>query len=82
MVGMTFQGAMPQTAPQRMSNFAVIGLVFALIGLFPLGIAFSIGGLLQTSDGQRKGRGLAIAGVFISVASIAPLLRWYFAMRG
>lgn len=82
MVDMTFQGAMPRTVAQRMSNFAVNGPVVALIGLFPLGFAFSSGGLLQTSDGERRGRGFAIAGVLISVASIAPVLWWYFAIRG
>ena len=60
----------------------MIGLVFAILGVFPLGIAFSIGGLLQTRDGERSGRGIAIAGVTISVLTIAPLLWWYFWVRG
>lgn len=76
------EGAVPRTTRQRLSSSAVIGLVFALLGIFPLGIAFSVGGLLQTQDGERSGRGLAIAGVVISVVTIIPLLWWYFFARG
>jgi len=78
----TYQVAMPRATARRVSSLAVIGLVFALLCVFPLGIAFSIGGLLQTRDGERSGRGIAIAGVVISVLTIAPLLWWYFSARG
>ncbi|WP_430868867.1 hypothetical protein [Demequina aurantiaca] len=78
---MTYQGVTPQTAPQRTSSSAIIGLVFALLGIIPLGLAFSIGGLLQTSGGDRSGRGIAIAGLSITVVQIALLLSWYFFIR-
>ncbi|WP_407342160.1 hypothetical protein [Pengzhenrongella phosphoraccumulans] len=76
------EGALPSTTPRRISSSAVIGFVFALLGVFPLGIAFSIGGLLQTQDGEKSGRGLAIAGVVISVLTVIPLLWWYYFARG
>lgn len=78
---MTYQSFMPQTAPPRTSSSAIIGLVFALLGVIPLGLAFSIGGLLQTSGGDLRGRGLAIAGLTITVVQIAFLLTWYFFIR-
>ena len=61
---------------------AVIGFVLALLGIFPLGIAFSVGGLLQTRDGEQRGRGLAIAGTVISLLTVVPVLWWYFFLRG
>lgn len=76
------EGALPSTTPWRISSSAVIGFVFALLGISPLGIAFSIGGLLQTQDGEKSGRGLAIAGVVISVLTVIPLLWWYYFARG
>ena len=75
-------GALPSTTARRISQSAVIGFGFALVGVFPLGIAFSIGGLLQTQDGEKSGRGLAIAGVVISVLTVIPLLWWYRFARG
>jgi len=81
MLDMTYQAVMPQTAPQRWSHDAVIGFVFALLGVIPIGLAFSIGGLLQTSGGDQRGRGLAIAGVYVSAAQITLLLWWYFFNR-
>jgi hypothetical protein len=52
-----------------------------LFGVIPLGLAFSIGGLLQTSGGDQRGRGLAIAGLTITVVQIALLLTWHFFIR-
>lgn len=78
---MTYQGVMVRTAPKRWSHYAVIGLVFAFLGVIPLGLAFSIGGLLETRGGERRGRGLAIVGLYITAVQIAGLLVWFFFNR-
>lgn len=63
------------------SRYAVIGAVLAVIGILPLAIAFSIGGLLQTSDGSYRGRGYAVFGLIFSLAILSVLGFWYFALR-
>jgi hypothetical protein len=45
---------------------SVLGLVLAFL-LAPVGLVLSIIGLFRTSGGRRKGRGLAIAGVVVSI---------------
>jgi hypothetical protein len=45
---------------------SIAGLVCAFL-LPPLGLVLSIVGLVRTSGGRRKGRGLAVAGVVVSV---------------
>ena len=52
------------------STWAVLGLVFAFL-FWPLGVLFSILGLRETGNrGPRAGRGLAIAGLVVSVLAI------------
>jgi len=75
---MSIVGA-PTSRP--ISHYAVFGAVFALIGILPLAIAFSIGGLLQTSDGTHKGRGYAVFGLVFSLAIVWVFGFWYFALR-
>ena len=55
---------------------AILGLVFAFV-FFPLGIVFSALGLRNTRRDDTRGRGLALAGMTVSLllaAGIAVLL--------
>jgi hypothetical protein len=52
--------------------FAALGLAFAFI-VGPLGLLFSIVSLVRTRKGRRRGRGLAIAGLVVSVLWIAAV---------
>lgn len=60
----------PAASTKLTSTWAVLGLVFAFL-FWPLGVLFSILGLRETgSRGPRAGRGLAIAGLIVSVLAI------------
>ncbi len=66
---------MMPTGPAPMSAMAVTGFVSSLIVCCPvlsplLGLIFSLVGLSQTKGGARRGRGLAIAGLIISIVVI------------
>lgn len=71
----------PANAPGRAVGtdaMAILGLVFAFV-LFPLGIVFSALGLRNTRRDGTRGRGLALAGMTVSllqVAAIVALLLW------
>lgn len=52
--------------PQRTNTMAILGLVFAFI-VSPLGIVFSAMGLKQTRERGEGGRGLALAGMILSI---------------
>ncbi len=57
------------------SGMAIAGLVCAFIA--PLfGLIFSIIGLNQTKDNKRGGRGLAVAGLVISILGMLATLFW------
>ena len=61
--------------PAPMSTMAVVGFVSSVIVCCPvlsplLGLIFSLVGLSQTKGGVRRGRGLAIAGLIISIVVI------------
>ena len=68
-------------AKKGYSGMAIASLVCSLIGIVPcfwglqvmglLGTIFGFVGLKQTKDGQRNGRGLAIAGVVIGIILLA-----------
>lgn len=58
-------GVQPQTGPPT-DVVSIVGLVMAFL-LAPVGLVLSIVGLSRTSGGKRKGRGLAIAGIIVSV---------------
>ena len=53
-------------APQRTNVMAILGLVFAFV-FSPLGLVFSAVGLSQTKKRGEGGRGLAIAGLILSI---------------
>ena len=55
-------GAVPPT-----NTMAILGLVFAFVA-WPLGIVFSALGLDQTRQRREGGRGLALAGLIVSIA--------------
>lgn len=61
-----------QIPPQQqgVSGLAVTGFILAFL-IAPLGFILSLIAVFKTGAGRRKGRGLAIAGVIISVLIIA-----------
>ncbi|MBO0869704.1 MAG: hypothetical protein J2P15_14175, partial [Micromonosporaceae bacterium] len=52
--------------PKSTSGLAIAGLILAFL-LAPIGLILSIVGLVQTGGGRRKGRGLAITGLVVSL---------------
>ncbi|SOE01503.1 DUF4190 domain-containing protein [Blastococcus haudaquaticus] len=67
------QGSTVQLDPDRgfrgaavTDVMAILGLVFAVV-LFPLGIVFSALGLRNTRRDGTRGRGLALAGMTVSL---------------
>lgn len=52
--------------------FSALGFAFAFVA-GPIGLVLSITGIVRTGGGRRRGRGLAIAGLVISVLWIAAL---------
>lgn len=50
-----------------MDGFAIAGFVLALIGGILFGLVFGIVGIVRTQGGQRRGRGLAVAAIIISM---------------
>ncbi len=61
-----YGGVAPAVDDRPTDVVSVVGLVLAFL-LAPVGLVLSIIGLTRTSGGRRKGRGLAIAGVIVSV---------------
>jgi hypothetical protein len=53
-------------APVGTNGFAVAGFVLSLLAVVPLGVIFSIIGLVKARSSGQRGRGLAIAGLVIS----------------
>ena len=51
---------------QKTNTMAILGLVFAFV-FAPLGIVFSALGLKQTKERNEGGRGLALAGLIVSI---------------
>lgn len=79
----------PASAPQGTSAMAITGLVIGIVALgtsfLPIinnisffiglvGIVLAIVGIVGTGKGKKKGRGMAVAGLVISIASIAVVL--------
>jgi hypothetical protein len=56
--------------PQRMSGLAITGFILAFV-LPLIGFILSLIAIFQTGAGRARGRGLAIAGVIISVIIMA-----------
>ncbi len=59
----------PGFQPPRTNTMAILGLVFAFV-FSPLGIVFSAIGLKQVKQRREAGRGLALAGLIISIVSL------------
>ena len=64
------------TTEQKTNIFAVLGLIFSILGGW-LGIVFSIIGLVQAPKFGGKGKGLAIAGLIISVIWVVIAIAMY-----
>ena len=52
--------------PQKTNTMAILGLVFAFV-FTPLGIVFSAIGLKQIKERREGGRGIALAGLILSI---------------
>jgi hypothetical protein len=63
------QPAYGQPVGQKTNTMAILGLVFAFV-FSPLGVIFSAIGLKQIKERREGGRGLALAGLIISIISI------------
>lgn len=63
------QPANPEAKPQGANAFAILGFVFAFV-ISPLGLIFSIIGLSKAKKMCGKQKGLAVAGLIISIISI------------
>lgn len=62
-------GGPPPMSQRPTDTMAVLGLVFAFV--FPLlGLVFSIIGLQNVKRDGTNGRGLALAGLWVSIASM------------
>ena len=77
--GTTHHHASHQAQRPRKNNMAIIGFIFAIIGLgVPvfeiLGLVFSIVGLAQAKKLGGAGRGIAIAGMIIAIIGIVLLV--------
>jgi Septum formation len=66
-------GLPPGTQP-GWDGFAIAAFVFSVIGWVLLGIVLGVVGLVRTSGGQRRGRGLAIAALVISALWAAVIV--------
>jgi hypothetical protein len=68
-------------------GFAITGFVLAMVSIFTfwmflpplLGIVFSAIGMSRTKNGKRKGRGLAVAGLVVSIIVSVGLTVWIIA---
>ena len=56
----------PQPPVKGTSGLAITGLVFAFL-VAPVGLILSIVGFVKTRGGRRKGAGIALAGIIVSV---------------
>jgi hypothetical protein len=59
----------PGNQPQKTNTMAILGLVFAFV-FSPLGIVFSAIGLKQVKERREGGRGLALAGLILSIVFV------------
>jgi hypothetical protein len=72
-------GYPPQPAKQGTSVLAVVGFILAFCG-GPLGFILSLIAVFQTGRNRQKGRGLAIAGVVVSLVIMAGGTAAYLAL--
>ncbi|MCL2756387.1 MAG: DUF4190 domain-containing protein [Firmicutes bacterium] len=64
---------------QENNTMAILGLVFAFVVNW-LGLIFSIIGLQRAKEMNGKGRGMAMAGLIISIISIVLSIIWMILM--
>jgi hypothetical protein len=62
-------GQQPYGQPAKTNTMAILGLVFAFV-FSPLGIVFSAMGLSQIKQRREGGRGLALAGLILSIVFV------------
>lgn len=71
---------MTEGGASRTNGMAITGFVLSLL-CWPLGLIFSIIGMNQTSkDTTQGGRGLAIAGLVISIVGAVITVVWWGAL--
>ena len=73
---------MSGTGAPKTNGMAITGFVLSLLGCtWPLGLVFSIIGMNQTGkDPSQGGRGLAIAGLVISIVFAVITIVWWGAL--
>jgi hypothetical protein len=64
-------------SPRPTSGWAIAAFVSGLISCVPLGLIFGLIALGKTKEGGRRGRGLAIAGLVLSVLWVGGLYAAY-----
>ena len=71
-----------QFVQKRTSGMAIAGFVCSLVTCGVLGLIFSIIGYneCKRSNGQIEGQGLALAGIIISIISLAIVLIYFIAV--
>jgi hypothetical protein len=57
----------PAPPPGPANGWAIAAFILGLLGAFPLGIIFAIVALRQIGDSRQRGKGLAIAGLALSI---------------
>ncbi len=57
----------PATAERPVSRWAIATFLLGLVSLIPLSLLTGIVALIKTRGGKEPGRGLAVAGIVISV---------------
>ena len=78
---MEYKPAEPVAEPQAANTFAILGFVFAF--LIPLlGLIFSIVGIGNAKKMGGKGKGLAIAGLIISIISVVIVILYIVLIFG
>lgn len=72
---------MSGTGAPKTNGMAITGFVCSLLCCWPLGLIFSIIGMNQTGkDPSQGGRGLALAGLIISIVFAVITLIWWSAI--
>lgn len=74
-------GGPPPMSQRPTDTMAILGLVFAFV-FAPLGLVFSIIGLQNVKRDGTNGRGLALAGLWVSIASMALVVLFFVAYIG
>ena len=83
MIANTAAAPAPAPEPEKKGTnvFAILGFIFAFI-LSPLGLVFSIIGLATSGKYGGKLKGMAIAGLIISIVGIALWLGMFWGLDG